>query len=297
MRMLFGTCAAVVVALGTAPIGAWLTGSQVAADAYLGGALLFALLGTAILLVVGLTYRESDVPPAHEPVSIGAALRSLAGNRAFVTLNLAMMAMIVAVTMLNKAILYYFKYYLGDESGAQLALASMGIVSAVAVPVWMLLARPIGQRSLWFLAAALAIGGLVSFAAFDIHRAGVMQIYLIGMQVAIVGLNFVFWAMLPNTIEYGERMTGLRVEGTVFGLAALLQRVAIGIATAILGLSFESAGYVANVAQSAETLAAMRWTIAFVPLGFLILSCALMALNPLAKGAHARIVRDLKSGR
>ena len=80
------------------------------------------------------------------------------------------------------------------------------------------------------------------------------------MQVMIVGLNFVFWAMLPNTIEYGERETGVHVEGTVFGVAALLQRVAIGIATAILGWSFASAGYVANVQQSTETLSGMRAT-------------------------------------
>jgi GPH family glycoside/pentoside/hexuronide:cation symporter len=297
MRMLFGTAAAVVVALGTLPLGRWLTGSPIAADAYLGGALLFAVAGTAILIVVGLTYREEDAPPPAEPVPIAAALRSLAGNRAFVTLCLAMMAMIVAVTMLNKSVLYYFKYFLDDASGGELALATMGVVSAAAVPAWMALARALGLRALWILAAMLAITGLGFFAAVDIHGAGAMQGYLIGMQATIVGLNFVFWAMLPNTIEYGERSTGVRIEGIVFGLAALLQRVAIGVATALLGWSFGSAGYVANVAQSADTLAAIRWTIALVPLGFLILSCAAMALNPLAKGAHGRIVRDLRPGR
>jgi Na+/melibiose symporter-like transporter len=75
----------------------------------------------------------------------------------------------------------------------------------------------------------------------------------------------------------------VHVEGTVFGVAALLQRIAIGIATAILGWSFASAGYVANVQQSAATLAAMRSTVALVPLGFLALSCAAMALNPLGR--------------
>ena len=70
----------------------------------------------------------------------------------------------------------------------------------------------------------------------------------------------------------------------MFGLAALLQRVAIGLATAILGLSFGKAGYVANVAQSSETLADMRWTVALVPLGFFLLSGAVMAVNPLRPG-------------
>jgi sugar (glycoside-pentoside-hexuronide) transporter len=294
MRMLAGTLAAVVVALGTVPLGGMLLGTKAAADAYLGAAMLFAVAGAVILAWVGLSYREADVPERREPVPVWAALRSIAANRAFVTLNLAMMAMIVAVTILNKSVLYYFKYFLGDEGGGQLALASMSVVSAVSVPLWMLLQRRLGTRALWFLAAVLAMAGLASFAAFDIHRAGVMQAYLMAMQAMIVGLNFVFWAMLPNTIEYGEQRTGLRVEGAVFGMAALLQRVAIGIATVILGLGFESAGYVANVAQSGATLSAMRLTIALVPLGFLALSCVLMALNPLGRGAHAQIVRDLR---
>lgn len=293
MRMLSGTLAAVVVALGTVPVGTALLGADSAANAYLGAALLFAVVGAAILAWVGLSYREADVPEQRAPVPVIAALRAIAANRAFVTLNLAMMAVIVAVTILNKSVLYYFKYFLEDEGGGQLALASMSVVSAVSVPLWMWLRRGLGARALWFLASALAMAGLAAFALFDIHRAGVMQAYLMAMQAMIVGLNFVYWAMLPNTIEYGERHGGLRVEGAVFGMAALLQRVAIGVATAILGFGFDSAGYVANVAQSDSTLLAMRLTIALVPLGFLALSCVLMALNPLGRGTHAQILKDL----
>ena len=295
MRMLFGTLAAIIVALGTVPVGEWLTGRRDPAQAYLGAAMLFAVAGAAILLLVGRTYREAAVPVRREPVAVRAALASLASNRAFVTLNLAMMAMIVAITILNKSVLYYFKYLLDDPEAGQLALASMGLVSAVAVPLWMLLSRVVGLRALWFVAAGLGIAGLALFAATDVHRAGVMQLFLVGMQTMIVGLNFVFWAMLPNTVEFGERQTGVHVEGAVFGLAALLQRIAIGIAIAILGWSFASAGYVANVEQGPSTLAAMRWTVALWPLLFLILSCAAMAWNPLGKGTHRRIVRELES--
>src|SRR3954462_11776278 len=44
MRMLFGTAAAVAVALCTVPVGGWLTGSN-AAQAYFGAAVLFAVVG------------------------------------------------------------------------------------------------------------------------------------------------------------------------------------------------------------------------------------------------------------
>jgi GPH family glycoside/pentoside/hexuronide:cation symporter len=95
--------------------------------------------------------------------------------------------------------------------------------------------------------------------------------------------------MLPNTIEYGERETGLHVEGAVFGVAALLQRIAIGIATAILGWTYASSGYVANVQQSAEMLASMRTTVAFVPLLFLALSSVAMLFNPLGRRTVGRV--------
>ena len=282
MRMLFGTAAAAFVALGTIPIGRWLTGSS-AAQAYFGAAILFACIAAAILLLVGTTYREET--QAHRPVpsDLRALILSLARNRGFVALNSAMMAMIVAMTMLSKSVLYYFKYLLDDPNAGQLALASMGVVSGIAIPLWMLLGRWVGLRALWLIATTLGMTGLIFFSAAQFDSTRAMQLFLVGMQVVSVGLNFVFWAMLPNTIEFGEKETGLHVEGAVFGMAALLQRIAIGIATAILGWSFDSAGYVANVTQSVQTLTSMRHAVALVPLLFLALSCVAMVLNPLGR--------------
>ena len=285
MRMLFGTAAAVVVALCTIPVGRWLTGST-ASEAFFAAAVAGAVAGSAILVLVGMTYRETAPIERPLPASVRDALGSLAGNRAFVALIAAMMAMIVAITVLNKSVLYYFKYLLNDPDAGQLALAWMGIVSGISIPLWMLLGRVLGLRAIWMLAAGLGIAGLLVFAAVDVHRTGLMQLFLIVMQVMIVGLNFVFWAMLPNTIEYGERATGVHVEGTVFGVAALLQRVAIGIATAILGWSFASVGYVANVPQSTETLSGMKAVVIAVPLLFLALSCVAMMLNPLGRDSR-----------
>ena len=282
MRMLFGTAAAVVVAIATVPVGRWLTGSS-AAQSYFGAALLFAIVAAAILILVGATYREGAQPHRPLPRNLKALILSLAGNRSFVALNGATMAMIVAITVLSKSVLYYFKYLLNDPDAGQLALASMGAVSAVAIPLWMLLGRYVGLRALWLIAASFGMIALLIFAAVPFASTGTTQVFLIAMQVMSIGLNFVFWAMLPNTIEYGERETGLHVEGAVFGMAALLQRVAIGIATAILGWSFWSVGYVANVRQSTETLGGMRHTVALVPLIFLALSCVAMALNPLGR--------------
>lgn len=292
LRMLAGTAAAVVVAMGTVPIGGWLSGTDGPA-AYLDAALLFAAIATVILIAVGASFRDAAPAEPLDRPSVAVCLASLARNRAFVTLGGAMMAMTVAATILNKSVLYYFKYLGGDEAAGQLALAAMMAVSAAAVPAWMAVARLIGARAVWFVATGTCSVLLLVFAGADVARAGLTQALLVAIQAAIVGLHFAFWALLPDTVEYGQRVTGVRVEGTVFGVAALLQRIAIGAATAILGWSFVGAGYTPNVAQSAGTLAGMRLSIALILLAFFALSALLMWLNPLAKGAHDRIVREL----
>ncbi len=292
LRMLAGTAAAVVVAMGTVPIGGWLNGSE-GPRAFLDAALLFAFIATVILIAVGATFRDAAPPAPVEQLSVSTCVASLVRNRAFVTLSAAMMAMIVAATILNKSVLYYFKYVGGDEAAGQLTLAAMMTVSGAAVPVWMLVSRHIGSRALWFVATGLCAVLLLFFAVTDVARAGLTQALLVALQASIVGLHFAFWALLPDTVEYGQRVTGVRVEGTVFGVAALLQRIAIGMATAILGWSFEGAGYIPNVAQSEATLAGMRLSIALIPLAFFCLSAWLMWLNPLSRGAHDRIVREL----
>lgn len=282
LRMLAGTAAAVLVAIGTVPIGGALMGVDGGPRAFLGAALLFASIGSVILIGVGASFRDELIGTAKPPPpSIRVSLGAVARNGAFLTLVVAMMAMIVATTVLGKSVLYYFKYRLHDVAAGQLALASMMAVSVVAVPAWMALARMIGAVRLWFVAVGCCVAGLLLFSLVDLQRAGAMQAFLIGMQAATVGLHFAFWSLLPDTIDHGERVGGIRVEGTVFGLAALLQRVAIGLATVLLGLVLGQAGYVANVTQTPETLAAMRGLVVLVPLGCFLLSGLAMAFSPL----------------
>ena len=114
------------------------------------------------------------------------------------------------------------------------------------------------------------------------------------MQAVTVGLHLAFWAMLPDTVEWGQRRTGRRVEAAAFGLATLFQRGAIGVATLILGLGFDEAGFRPQVLQSAATAAGMRQVVAGVGFSFFLLSAIAMWLSPLRRGVHASAVRDLE---
>lgn len=288
-RMLAGTLAAVVVALGTLPIGSWLTGSH-GPPAYAAAAALFAAIGSLVLVGVGLAYREDAIPAPREQVPLGRAMALAWRNPAFVTLGAAMSAMVVAVTMLDKSVLYYFKYALGDQAAGQLALGAMMAVSGAAIPAWLLVARRIGIRLLWFVAIALCIGDLGVFVVARLDTPPSVQAFLVVMQVATVGLNFALWAMLPDTVEYGQRDCGVRIEAVLYGYVALLQRLAIGAGTLLMGYTLGDGA----LDRSQTEASAFRLTIALLPLLFLAVSGLLMLLNPLRRGSHDAILRDLE---
>lgn len=306
MRMAFGTAAMVTVSLGTVPIGRWLTGSE-GAPAYAAAAMLFAAAGTLILIAVarGVPERvpadDASGPAAAEAAgaaeiagaaaeaarpaapSLRATFAALAGNRAFVALNAAMVAVIIAATFLSKSVLYYFKYALGDEAAGQGALATMGLVAALAVPVWTLICRRAGGTLTWMLVAVPLMLILAGFALAPAQRVGEMRLFLAAAQLLLIGMHIVFWAMLPNTVEWGARASGMRLEGGVFGLAALLQRIAMGLATGLFGLVLSAIGWHGHGAQAPATIAALALAVALVPLTGIAASVALMFANPLRR--------------
>src|SRR3546814_527626 len=164
-----------------------------------------------LLIAVGLTYRDADgIPVARTHLTIRGMIAPVMRNRAFLTLSVAAMAMIVAVTGLDKSVLYYFKYALHDEQAGQLTLGWMMAISGIAIPLWLWIARKLGARNVWFVAVAACLVCLVVFIAFAFDRPLPVQVFLVATQASIVGLHFSFWAMLPDTVEYGKRASGVR---------------------------------------------------------------------------------------
>lgn len=273
-RMIVGTIAAIVVALGTLPLGRWLVGSD-GPRAYAGAAMLFALIATAMLIAVGLAYRDDARPAPAHAVTLTHAVRDIWRNPAFLVVGASMVAMIIAVTVLDKSVLYYFKYQLGDQSAGQHALGWMMAVGGIAIPVWLALSRLVTLRAVWFIAVALCVAALLLFVLLDLHQILPVNLFLIAMQVATGGLNFALWALLPDVMDHSEQRGGVRSEAALYGMVALVQRVAIGLGTGIFGLTL-SQGTMGGSA-------ALRMTLAFIPLAFLLLSAAIMVLDPMVR--------------
>ncbi|QBM76559.1 hypothetical protein E2E30_12825 [Sphingomonas sp. AAP5] len=276
LRMLFGTFAEVVVSVSTERILLAVSCDATSTPSFLTAASGFAVIAT--------------------PLLIHGARRSPQGadGRAVATstpIGLGLVA--IASTTLSLSTPYYFTYVVRNQIAGTTALALMGITGSVFVPLWMLSRHQTGSRSLWFGATALAVAGSIVFALTDTGAACRADLFLVTVQAALAAFRFVFWAMLPDTVEYGELHGGVRVGALSFGVAPLLQKVSIGAATAIIGFAYSATGDAPQVTQSAVVITDIRWIMVAAPILDRLLSVLAMAANPLRRDMHRQILAKL----
>lgn len=86
------------------------------------------------------------------------------------------------------------------------------------------------------------------------------------------------WAMVSDTIDYGEWKTGYRTEGLVNSACSFGYKIGNGIGSALLGLILEIGGYVGEAAvQTAEALFSIEVCFVWIPI--VVYVCGLIIMK------------------
>ena len=103
------------------------------------------------------------------------------------------------------------------------------------------------------------------------------------------------WAMVSDTIDYGEWKTGYRTEGLVNSACSFGYKIGNGLGSALLGLILEIGGYVGDAAsQTASALASIRISFVWIPVAVYVIGLIIMKFWQLDK-EFDRIIADLKA--
>lgn len=294
-RMVFSALAGLTVAYLTHPLVATL-GAGDEARGYFYAASVFALVATSIFPVVFLATREpAETQDETQQLRLRDYWRAVARNRAFWVLMIAMMISATATTTLAKSVLYYFKYVVGDEQGARYALSLKAVAALAIIPCWVYATRYIGKQIAWICAALLGIVGCIALSLLEVSTTLTATAFFIFMHAASVGTWLTVWSMMPDTVEYGEWCSGVRAESFIFGLGMFFQKVALGLAAGLFGWSLDSVGYIANAAQSAQTLDGIKMIVVILTGVSFAGSLLVVLFYPLKKGRHEAIVAELRA--
>ncbi|MEJ2568456.1 MAG: MFS transporter, partial [candidate division WOR-3 bacterium] len=102
------------------------------------------------------------------------------------------------------------------------------------------------------------------------------------------------WSMMADTADYSEWKNGRRATGLVFSASTFAQKAggALGGAIAMYLLAFY--GYVANTAQTYETLKGMRLMLSYWPAVAAFICVLILAFYKLDAGLLKKIETELK---
>jgi GPH family glycoside/pentoside/hexuronide:cation symporter len=254
----------------------------------------------AILTTLTTTLSVRERPElAGEPSTLPAfkAMRTCFKNRPFVILMIAMFLSSFSFTVLTALVPYFIQYQLGMGDQVSFVL----LVMLLTIGIFLIPAKMVSDRINKGPAYALGlfIASVAIITTFFFPTGPTPLIYVVA---AVAGLGFssqwVFpWSMLPDVIEYDEKMTGERREGVYYGLWAFLSKFTSALGVAVSGWALQLFGYVPNVEQTARALFGIRLFYAVVPAVVILISLPFLIWYPITRKSHGELVQELAGRR
>jgi GPH family glycoside/pentoside/hexuronide:cation symporter len=252
------------------------------AAAYRGMALVFApiIVLAGIVTFVGTRRAPSSVRAALPP-KFWAQAKSVLSNRPFVAL-----IAVKFISLMSLGIQSIFPFFFQRILRAPNAVLgeyflAQSIFMLASPPAWLWLSRRLGKKTTFLIALAAAVPAWLSWwwaTAGDPH-------ILIFARGAILGASgggviLMGQSMLPDTMEFDRRRTGLRREGIFAAFYTTVEKLSGAVGVSVVGAILAGAGYLqsrgADVVQPASALLAIRISMAVLPTG--ITAAAMLAL-------------------
>ncbi len=220
---------------------------------------------TAILVIVFLQFiayqlnyrltKETIIaPPKEKGDTIWKVMGSLVKNRPFVTLSLASMLLIAGNMYSNTANTYLFKNYYEAPGMQALVPVATYLPMALFMPFLNKLVLRFGKKELCGFGAYLAAATYLIMYFVKMPNA---TLFLAGLFITGIGLTFFtmeVWALVSDAIDYQDKLTHKREEGTSYAIFSFFRKMGQTIAGVSFNALLAGIGYVAATAGSSEVV-------------------------------------------
>lgn len=254
-------------------------------------------LVAVVLFLINFAGCKERVKPAgkdgeEKDIPVKEAFQSLIKNKYWIIVTIMLALIFVAMALYGGATVYFAKTVLNDRN----LVTPIGNAVYVAQIVTMFLVaffvKKMGKRNVLIAGCVLNIIGfgvmLVTANYVVIMAASILR----GVASACMGATM--WAMVSDTIDYGEWKTGNRTEGLVNSACSFGYKIGNGLGSAILGWIITLGGYVdAADVQSAGAVFSVKMAFAIIPIIIYAVIIILLQWYKLDKEFDG-IIADLK---
>lgn len=262
--------------------------------------MLFAVISIGLFWVTFASTRER-VKPLQEKSDLKLDFKAMLTNLPWITLFFAAIFTLMNAAVRNGTIMYYFKYYIGDDGTPMFLIfdktavfMSLGLLAMVAgIACTKALASRFDKRMLLIVLATLNALAMAAFYFIPPEEFLLMIVvnmfatFVIGPTIALV------WAMYADTADYGEWKSGRRTTGLVFSALQFAQKLGLAVGAGLTGIILSWFGFIANVEQSDQSINGIRLMFSIFPAALAMAGVVAIVFYPLRDSKVKEIEAEL----
>jgi len=268
----------------------------------------FALLAMLFFFFT-FSWTRERIKPVTEKTSLKLDLKDMSKNYPWFILLGAGIAAIFFNSIRDGAAIYYFKYYIFEQSAFSIKSFNLTftysslyfVLGQAANIVGVLLAKPVSDKigKKYTFLVAMLFAAVFSILFYWLDKNSVALIFVFQFLISIsAGIIFpLVWSMYADTADYSEWKTGRRATGLVFSASSMSQKFGWTLGGALAGWLLGYFGFQANMTQSAETLSGIRMMLSFFPAIGTLAGALFMFVYPLSESKMEKISSDLAAMR
>ncbi len=199
-----------------------------------------------------------------------------------------------AIDIISAVFIYFIKYCLLLEGYDSAIFGALFISAVVQLPLWVKISEKYGKRMTYL----IGIGSMI-VVLFPIFLLGAGQLTGVFVLAILAGAgvsvaHVIPYSILPDCIDYGQSVTGKRMEGIYYGFTTFARKVTTSISIFIIGQVLNWTGYVANQTQNTATIWAIRSLIGPAAALVLALGIIFMLKFPIDRASHQAIINSIQ---
>lgn len=261
--------------------------------------LVFGILSIIVFMITFTGTKERVKPSENthqEKIPFHTGVKYLFKNKYWIMITVTLVLIFINYSLNSGAAVYYAKVVLRDPNmiGPMNLIAS--VVQIAAMFFTAIIIKRTGKRNMLIIGSVIYGLGFVMFGFTGTSYVGIMTASAL-KGIGNAGISSCMFAIVSDTIEYGEWKTGYRTEGLVNSASSFGFKVGNGLGSAMIGWILAFGGYSENaVTQSASALMSINAIFIYIPAVVVVLQIFVMSFYHLDK-EYDSIVDGLSNGR
>jgi GPH family glycoside/pentoside/hexuronide:cation symporter len=226
---------------------------------------IFSAVAVVLFFITFANTRERIQPAPDQESSLKKHFGDLLRNGPWLAMFILTVILFITLSMRGSVVLYYFKYYVRDES----LFSWFNVLGTTSTIVGIFFSKSLAMR---FGKRNVFIGGLAGttfFTAAFLFLPPRATTVIIGTEMLrqfLYGFTIpLLWAMMADVADYSEWKNHRRATGIIFSAIVFGLKAGLGFGGAITGYILTFYGYVPNAEQSPHSLDGMRYAMSIFP--------------------------------